>query len=183
MSTVCSVLIFWLKVFPPRSDMFDEKSESERLIDPITKWKLMYSQLSTEKNSKLKWKIAATKARMLKFKNNEQQQDLSSFSFYFHFLNTAMDQAGSAEELFNKEKSLEKLYYMMMMTVDPNYRGKGIASKLITCCFEVKTSESRLYQIMRTQVGKLNNCDSAFVVATNPITAKIFRKHHMTNLR
>merc|ERR1711936_1328262 len=131
------------------------------------KWKLMYSQLSTEQNSKLKWKIAATKARMLKFKNNEEQ-DLSSFSFYFHFLNTAMDQAGSAEELFNKETSLEKPYYMMMMTVDPTYRGKGIASKLITCCFEV---------------GKLNNCDSAFVVATNPITAKIFRKHLMTNLR
>ena len=117
--------------------MFGEKAQTERLIDPITKWKLMYSQLSNEKTSKLKWKIAATKARMLKLNNNDPQEDLSSFSFYFHFLNIAMDRAGSAEELFNKEKSLEKLYYMMMMTVDPSYRGKGIASKLVTCCFEV----------------------------------------------
>ena len=51
-----------------------------------------------------------------------------------------MDCAGSAGELFEKEKSLEKIYYMMMMTVDPTYRGKGIASKLITCCFEVNLS-------------------------------------------
>ena len=29
----------------------------------------------------------------------------------------------------------------------------------------------------------MNDCDSAFVVATNPFTARIFRKHKMTNLR
>jgi len=147
--------------------MFEDKTV--RLIDPITKWKLMCSQIALAKSSsKLKWKILATKARVLSTNNNECHPDLSSFSFYINFLNTAMDCAGSAEELFEKEKSLEKIYYMMMMTVDPTYRGKGIASKLITCCFEV---------------GKLNDCDSAFVVATNPITAKIFRKHQMTNLR
>ena len=139
------VPIFSLKCCPPRSDMFGEKAQATRLIDPITKWKLMYSQLSNEKTSKLKWKIAATKARMLKLNNNDPQEDLSSFSFYFHFLNIAMDRAGSAEELFNKEKSLEKLYYMMMMTVDQSYRGKGIASKLVTCCFEVSTERGETF--------------------------------------
>ena len=33
------------------------------------------------------------------------------------------------------------------------------------------------------QVGRMNDCDSAFVVATNPFTARIFRKHQMTNLK
>lgn len=157
-----------------RCDMFEE-CQKERLIDPVTRWKLMCKQiaLSTDSQSskaKLKWKIAATKA-LLSVNNNDCQkeiQDLSSFSFYINFLNAAMDAAGSAEELFEKEENLKKIYYMMMMTVDPTYRGKGIASKLITCCFEV---------------GKLNDCDSAFVVATNPITAKIFRKHEMTNMK
>jgi len=93
---------------------------------------------------------------------------LSSFSFYINFLNVALDSAGTAQELFEAETELQKIYYMMMMTVDPAYRGKGIASQLITCCFEV---------------GKLNNCDSAFVVATNPFTARIFRKHKMINLK
>ena len=65
---------------------------------------------------------------------------MSSFSFYINFLNVALDSAGTAQELFEAEAGLQKIYYMMMMTVDPTYRGKGIASKLITCCFEVNLS-------------------------------------------
>jgi len=154
-----------------RSCLF-ESSEKERQIDPISRWKVMCKEIALSKSpqsrSKIKWKIAATKARYLNINNNESQPELSSFSFYINFLNAAMDAAGSAEELFLKEGNLNRIYYMMMMTVDPTYRGRGIASKLITCCFEV---------------GRLNDCDSAFVVATNPITAKIFRKHQMNNLR
>ena len=70
--------------------MFEDKTV--RLIDPITKWKLMCSQIALAKSSsKLKWKILATKARVLSTNNNECHPDLSSFSFYINFLNTAMD--------------------------------------------------------------------------------------------
>jgi len=153
-----------------RSDVMVEASFDERLVDPVTRWKLLLSQLELSKNRnspRLKWKIGATKSKFLNA-NTEAEPDLSSFSFYINFLNVALDSAGSAGELFEAETELKKIYYMMMMTVDPGYRGKGIASQLITCCFEV---------------GKLNDCDSAFVVATNPFTARIFRKHKMTNLK
>ena len=69
--------------------------------------------------------------------NNEAEPDLSSFSFYINFLNVALDSAGSAQELFEAEPGFQKVYYMMMMTVEPGYRGRGIASQLITSCFEV----------------------------------------------
>ena len=111
------------------------------MIDPVSRWKVMTKEIALSKSpqsrAKIKWKIAATKARYLNINNNESHPELSSFSFYFNFLNAAMDAAGSAEELFHKEGDLNRIYYMMMMTVDPTYRGRGIASSLITCCFEV----------------------------------------------
>lgn len=67
---------------------------------------------------------------------------MSSFSFYINFLNAALDSAGTAQELFETENDLQKIYYMMMMTVDSSYRGRGIASQMITSCFEVNR-ESR----------------------------------------
>ena len=65
---------------------------------------------------------------------------MSSFSFYINFLNFALDSAGTIQDLFEAHTKLQKVYYMMMMTVDPGYRGRGIASQLITSCFEVKLS-------------------------------------------
>jgi len=155
-----------------RSDLMGDTESvfNERLVDPLTRWKLLMNQVDLSKSSncpRLKWKIGAAKSRYLNA-DNEAEPDLSSFSFYINFLNVALDSAGTAQELFEAEASLQKIYYMMMMTVDPGYRGRGIASQLITCCFEV---------------GKMNDCDSAFVIATNPFTAKIFRKHQMTNLK
>lgn len=153
-----------------RSDMIVEASFDERLVDPVTRWRLLLSQVELSRNNnspRLKWKIGAAKSRYLNA-NSEDEPDLSSFSFYINFLNVALDSAGTAQEVFEAETGLQKIYYMMMMTVDPGYRGRGIASQLITCCFEV---------------GKLNDCDSAFVVATNPFTARIFRKHQMINLK
>jgi len=153
-----------------RSDVMGEANFNERFLDPVTRWKLLLSQIELSKNKKsprMKWKIGATKSRFLNA-NNEGEPDLSSFSFYINFLNAALDSAGTAQELFETENDLQKIYYMMMMTVDSSYRGRGIASQMITSCFEV---------------GKLNDCDSAFVVATNPYTARIFRKHQMINLK
>ena len=76
---------------------------------------------------------------------------MSSFSFYINFLNVALDSAGSAQELFEAQTELQKIYYMMMMTVDPGYRGKGIASQLITCCFEVTVVSAVVCGYLRFQ--------------------------------
>ena len=46
--------------------MMVETSFDERLVDPITRWKVLLSQLELSKNRnspKLKWKIGATKSR------------------------------------------------------------------------------------------------------------------------
>lgn len=123
-----------------RSDIMVEASFDERSVDPVTRWKILLSQLELSKNRnspRLKWKIGATKSRYLNANNEGEpgEPDLSSFSFYINFLNVALDSAGTAQELFEAETGLQKIYYMMMMTVDPGYRGRGIASQLITCCF------------------------------------------------
>ena len=54
-------------------------------------------------------------------------------------LQAAIDlSAGSTEELFRKENDVEKLYYIDYITVHPEYRRRGIASKLISFSLEVK---------------------------------------------
>ena len=56
----------------------------------------------------------------------------------------ALDSAGTLQDLFEAQPELKKIYYMMMMTVDPGYRGRGIASQLITSCFEVKFTRGQV---------------------------------------
>ena len=45
--------------------------------------------------------------------------------------------AGSTEEVFQKETDIKKLYYVDYITVHPEYRRNGIASKLISFSLEV----------------------------------------------
>ena len=53
-------------------------------------------------------------------------------------LRAAIDlSAGSTEELFRKENDVQKLYYIDYITVHPEYRRGGIASKLISFSLEV----------------------------------------------
>jgi len=91
----------------------------------------------------------------------------ANYSFYTRFVMECFDQLGTTEDLFEVFPDYYKIYYMLMMTVNPDYRGRGIASKLIDCCFEV---------------AKMAGCDSAYVVATSPYTARIFQKQ-MTEFR
>ena len=60
----------------------------------------------------------------------------SSCSLYL--LRTAIGlSAGSTEELFQKENDIKKVYYIDYITVHPEYRRRGIASKLISFSQEV----------------------------------------------
>ena len=60
----------------------------------------------------------------------------SSCSLYL--LRAAIElSAGSNEELFQKENDIKKLYYVDYITVHPEYRRRGIASKLVSFSLEV----------------------------------------------
>jgi len=96
------------------------------------------------------------------------EPDISNFSFFTRLTVHILDQAGKAEEVFEENSNFTNLYYMVLMTVNPEYRGRGIATSLVKSCFEV---------------AELAGCDSAFVTATSPYTAKIFRKLDMTQFR
>jgi len=98
----------------------------------------------------------------------EIQSDISNFSFYTRLVVHILDQAGTAKEIFEQNSHFTNLYYMVLMTVNPEYRGRGIATSLVESCFEV---------------AQMLGCDSAFVTATSPYTAKIFRKLDMTQFR
>ena len=83
----------------------------------------------------------------------------------------------SLQEVFGAHAQMNKLYYMIMMTVNPDYRGRGIASQLVECCFEVcELLVKSFLRIKYFQLAKLAKCDGALVVATSPFTMKIFEK-------
>ena len=67
----------------------------------------------------------------------------SSCSLYL--LRAAIEvSAGSTEELFQKEKDVKKVYYIDYITVHPEYRRRGIASKLIYFSLEVSRNQLAL---------------------------------------
>ena len=51
--------------------------------------------------------------------------------------------AGTAEELLQKEKDIRKVYYIDYITVHPDFRRRGIASKLISFSLEVNEYQGR----------------------------------------
>ena len=64
----------------------------------------------------------------------------------FHLRAAISHSAGLPEELFDKESDLKKLYYIDYITVHPDYRRIGIASKLISFSLEVKKKHHHTYE-------------------------------------
>ena len=70
--------------------------------------------------------------------------------------------------MLDTHPTLNKIYYMIMMGVQEDYRGRGIAGKLINKSFDV---------------ARLAGCDGAYVTATNGFTRRIFNKKGMEEVR
>ena len=45
------------------------------------------------------------------------------------------------QEVFEENSKFTNLYYMVLMTVNPEYRGRGIATSLVKSCFEVRNDK------------------------------------------
>ena len=59
-----------------------EANFNERFLDPVTRWKLLLSQIELSRNKKsprMKWKIGATKSRYVFF------YDLTTIYIKYHF--------------------------------------------------------------------------------------------------
>ena len=98
----------------------------------------------------------------------EEPADLSSFSFYTQLVFHCFDQVGSPQEMLDIYQDINRIYYMIMMAVDGDYRGRGIAGNLITKSMEI---------------AKLAGCEGAYVTATSGITRKIFDKRGMQEVK
>lgn len=91
----------------------------------------------------------------------EEPADLSAFSYYTQLLFHCFDQLGCPQTMLDIHTDISRIYYMIMMGVHEDYRGKGIAGNLITKSLKIAK-----------QVG----CEGAYVTATSGLTRKIFNK-------
>ena len=70
-------------------------------------------------------------------------------------------------DIFEKHPDRVQMYDMFALSTLPEYRGRGIATKLVQEAFKV---------------AKKAGCDCAVVLATNDLTREIFAKVGMTML-
>ena len=68
---------------------------------------------------------------------SHQHSQPSPTEDYIRLVQTLLASAGDMTLLMEREPDLKKIFSMLLMTVDPDYRGRGIASNLITCSLEV----------------------------------------------
>ena len=70
--------------------------------------------------------------------------------------------------MLDTHPDINRIYYMVMMGVEEEYRGRGIAGNLITKSLEI---------------ARLAGCGGAYVTATSGLTRKIFDKRGMKEIR
>eukprot|EP00092_Neocalanus_flemingeri_P011401 GFUD01012284.1.p1 GENE.GFUD01012284.1~~GFUD01012284.1.p1 ORF type:complete len:233 (+),score=62.65 GFUD01012284.1:214-912(+) len=99
---------------------------------------------------------------------SDECPDLSSYSLYTQLVFHCFDLVGSPEEMLDTHPTLNRIYYMTMMGVEEEYRGRGIAGNLLTKSLDL---------------ARLARCDGAYVTATSGITRRIFAKRGMEEVR
>ena len=72
-----------------------------------------------------------------------------------------MDELCWPGDMFSQNPNIKKIYKFDALATHPDYRGQGLATKLVKQAFTV---------------AKKSKCDGATVLATNDYTRKIFNK-------
>jgi len=98
----------------------------------------------------------------------DEAPDLSAYSLYTQLVFHCFDLVGSVQEVMELNPEINKLYYMIMMAVEQDYRGRGIAGNLISKSLEI---------------AKVAGCGGAYVTATSVFTRKIFNKRGFDEFR
>ena len=76
-------------------------------------------------------------------------------------IQSLMDELCWPGDIFSQNATVKKLYKFDALATHPDYRGRGLATKLVNQAFIV---------------AKKSQCDGAIVLATNDYTRKIFNK-------